>query len=368
MATKGSTGESKIKQLPSGSYRAQVMIAGRRHSVMGATKEEVRRKRRELLTNADKGMLPSSERWTVGQYLEHWLDNVIKPNRRATTYRDYRNTVYRHAIPMFGRVKLSKLQAAHLEALYAEMRGKGLAPKTIKNAHGTIHSALEHALRHGLVLRNVAQAVDRPKAKRAEMHVFTWEQAKTLKDAIAGTRWEAMITLAVTTGMRQGELLGLQWRDVDLEAGRVHVSRQLDRDKTLSETKTDKGRRVIDLPPFAVEALRAHRARQLEHRLGAGPEWEDHGLVFTTYQGRPLGHRNVIREYAKLLQRAGLPHVEFHGLRHTAATLMLVQGVPAKVVQEMLGHSQVSVTLDIYSHVIPGMGREAADKLQRLLG
>ncbi len=218
------------------------------------------------------------------------------------------------------------------------------------------------------MVRNVAHAVDRPKAKRAEIHVFTREQAKALKDAIVGTRWEALITLAVATGMRQGELLGLQWRDVDLEVGRVRVSRQLDRDKTLSETKTDTGRRVIDLPPFAVEAMRAHRARQLEHRLVAGPEWEDYDLVFTTYQGRPLGHRNVSRDYAKLLQRAGLPHVEFYGLRHTAATLMLVQGVPAKVVQEMLGHSQISATLDIYSHVIPGMGRNAADKLQQLLG
>lgn len=344
------------------------MIDGMRYDVYGKTENEVDRKVRRLVANAERGIMPVAGQWTVGKYLEHWLENVIKPNRRGTTYKDYKNTVHKHAMPAFGRVKLAKLQPSHLETLYADLRTKGLAPKSVRNVHGTMHVALSHAVRQGLVVRNVAELVDPPKVKRPEIHVFTREQARALKDAIVGSRWEAMITLAIVSGMRQGELLGLQWRDIDLEASRVYVSRQLDREKTLSETKTDKGRRVIDLPAFAVEVLRAHRARQLEHRLLAGPDWEDHDLVFTTYKGRPLGHRNVIREYAKLLRRAGLPHVEFHGLRHTAATLMLIQGVPAKVVQEMLGHSQISVTLDIYSHVTPGMGRDAASKLQELLG
>ncbi len=368
MGERAMNGAGTIRQRSDGRWHGKVMIDGKRHDVYGKTDDEADRKIRRLVANAERGIMPTTGQWTVGKYLEHWLENVIKPNRRVATYRDYRNTVHNHTMPSFGRVKLAKLQPSHLETLYAEMRGKGLAPKTIKNVHGTVHAALGHALRQGLVARNVAELVDPPKTKRQEIHVFTREQAKVLRDALAGSRWEAIVTLAVATGMRQGELLGLQWRDIDLEAGRVYVSRQLDREKTLSETKTDKGRRVIDLPAFAVEILRAHRARQLEHRLLAGPEWEDHNLVFSTYKGRPLGHRNVIREYAKLLRRAGLPHVEFHGLRHTAATLMLIQGVPAKVVQEMLGHSQVSVTLDIYSHVTPGMGRDAASKLQELLG
>ena len=368
MGARNSNGEARITQLPSGNYNTRVEVNGRRCSVTGRTKEEVRQKRRELLGRGDKGTVPRSEKWTVAQYLEHWLENVIKPNRRSATYRDYWTIVHRHAIPAFGGVKLGKLQPAHLETLYSTMRGKGLAAKTVRNAHGTIHAALGHALRQDLIERNVAEAVDPPKAQRPEIHVFTRDQAKTLRDAIAGTRWEAMITLAIATGMRQGELLGLQWRDIDAERGRVQVSRQLDRDKTLSDTKTAKGRRVIDVPAFALNALKTHRPRQLEHRLVAGPDWEDNDLVFTTYRGRPLGHRNVIREYAKLLKRAGLPHVEFHGLRHTAATLMLVQGVPAKVVQEILGHSQISVTMDVYSHVTPGMGKDAADKLHELLG
>jgi integrase len=342
------------------------MVNGKRHHVYGKTEKEVDREIRKLVAKAERGEVPASGQWTVGKYLEHWLENVIGPNRRATTYRDYRNTIYKHAIPEFGRVRLTKLEPHHLEKLYAGMRTKGLAAKTIKNAHGTVHTALQHALRQGVVVRNVAEAVDPPKAGRTEIHVFTPEQARSLRDVIAGSRWEAIIALAMASGMRQGELLGLRWRDVDLDARRVHVSRQLDRDKNLTETKTAKGRRVIDLPAFVVESLRSHRARQLEHKLLAGPDWEERDLVFTTYAGRPLMARNVIREYAKVLVRAGLPHVEFHGLRHTAATLMLVQGVPAKVVQEMLGHSQISVTLDTYSHVMPGMGRDAASRMQDL--
>jgi integrase len=179
--------------------------------------------------------------------------------------------------------------------------------------------------------------------------------------------------LAVTTGMRQSELLGLTWSDVDLDAGTVHVRRQLiwtpGRGPSFSEPKTAKGRRVIRLPHIAAEALRAHRRQQLEERLALGAAWEDHDLVFPNEVGRPVERNNLVkRSFLPLLAKAGLPRIRFHDLRHTAATLLLSLGEHPKVVQERLGHSTISVTLDVYSHVLPDLQRQAASKLDGLFG
>ena len=185
--------------------------------------------------------------------------------------------------------------------------------------------------------------------------------------AAAPGRWSALMTLALATGMRQGELLGVKWSDLDLDAGLARVRRQLGRDGALAETKTGKGRRVIDIPASTVAVLREHKRKQNEERLLLGPEWQDQGLVFCTHQGKPLNWRNVTREYKALLKRASLQDLPFHALRHTAATLLLLQGVHPKVVQERLGHATIAMTLDTYSHLIPSMGRDAADQLDALL-
>ncbi|HEY8477997.1 MAG TPA: site-specific integrase [Chloroflexota bacterium] len=226
-------------------------------------------------------------------------------------------------------------------------------------------------LRWGLLGRNPCDAVNPPKVTKPELRVLTPEEARRFLAAVAGHRLEALFTLALTTGMRQGELLGLKWQDVDLEMGVVRVRRALQRLRRVGfvevEPKSATSRRAARLVPLAVTALRRHRARQLEERLQAGTAWEDRDLVFCTEHGRPLTHTTVLRAFWRLLDEAQLPRIRFHDLRHSTATLLLAQGTHPKIVQELLGHSSISLTLDTYSHVLPHLQLEATARLQQLL-
>ncbi len=360
-------GEGTIYQRPSdGLWIAQATIDGKRKTVSGKTAKEAQTKLRELLSNADKGILPPKEQLTVGQFIERWLEDTKKPAVKPRTYQHYREMVHYYIIPNLGRVKLDKLQPAHLQRLYNQLLEQGLSPQTVHHVHAVIHNALKQALQWGNVLRNVSTAVQAPRVKRAEIEYLDKEQVSTLLTSIRGSRWEPLVTLALASGLRQGELLGLKWADVDLTANRLQVRRQLNRDGSLTETKTSKARRTVSLPSNATAVLREHKVRQNEQRLLVGSDWHANDLVFCTHQGKPLGQRNVLREFTLLLDRAGLRHVSFHALRHTHATLALLQGVPAKVVQERLGHSTISMTLDTYSHVIPSMDVDAAARLDAM--
>jgi len=226
---------------------------------------------------------------------------------------------------------------------------------------------LKQALDWNLVHRNVATLVRPPHLSHKEVEVLDAEQVRHLLSAVRGERWSALLTLALATGARQGELLGLRWSDVDLTRRTMHIQRQLLRDGTFNEPKTAKGRRTVDLPSSCIAVLKEHKRQQAEERLLIGPEWAGGDLLFCTHQGKPLGHRNVVRAFKAILVRAGLPDISFHALRHTAATLLLLQGTHPKIVQERLGHSTIAMTLDIYSHAIPTMGRAAADQLDALL-
>jgi integrase len=367
MGTRRGNGEGTIYQRPDGTWRGQATIAGRRVGVSGKTRREVQTGVRQLLGDADRGVLPPPERRTLGQHLEQWLEHGVRHTRRPRTWQTYRERARLYVLPSLGRVRLTQLEPAHLQRLYGELLARGLAPQTVHHAHSLIRAALGQAVAWGLIPRNVATLVKAPRVERAEIPVLDAAQARQLRVAAGATRWGPLIAVALATGMRQGELLGLQWGDVDLDAGLIRVRRQLGRDKTLAEVKTAKGRRSIDVPASTVTILREHRRRQNEARLYLGPEYEHRDLVFCTHTGRPLGYRNVTREYKKLLRRADLPAVPFHALRHTNATLLLLQGEHPKVVQERLGHSTVAMTMDIYSHLIPSMGKAAADKLEALL-
>ncbi len=365
---KRANGEGTISQLPSGRWRVRVTIAGKRYSANTATRREAQQWQRERLGEADRGLLPPAERVTVAQYFARWLEDEVKHTRKPRTYDSYSDCARLYLLPTLGAIKLAQLQPSHVQQLCSALLDEGLSAKTVRIAHGTLHCALEQAVDWNLVPRNVAGLVKAPRAKRKEIEALDADQARQLQAVANETRWAALVALALATGMRQGELLGLKWGDVDLDAGVVRVRRQLGRDGVLAEVKNDHHRRSIDVQPSAVATLREHKRRQNEARLLLGSEWQDNGLVFCTHRGRPLGHRNVSREYKRLVQRAGLPDVSFHALRHTNATLLLLQGVHPKMVQERLGHSTVSMTLDIYSHVLPRLGKEAAAKLEALLG
>lgn len=366
MGERRDNGEGSIKERGN-KWRGQVMIDGRRHSITGRTKREVQQKIRELQHNAERGLLPPA-RLTVDEYMRLWLDDVAKPDVRDTTFRVYEQMTRLYILPALGRIRLGSLQPGHIQKLHADMQERNLSRNTVQRAHRVLHNALNRAVEWGYVPRNVASVVHPPTPKRTELNILDANQARKLLDTAKGTRWEALIALAVATSLREGELLGLKWSDVDLESGTLRVQRQLGIiGKRLVEPKTNSTRRSMHLPAYALAALRTHRIRQNEARLMLRSDWEDNDLIFSTHAGRPLMARNVVREFKNLLKKADLPDIRFHDLRHTAATLMLLQGVPVKVVQERLGHSQISLTLGTYAHVLPSMDKDAADKLDQLL-
>jgi integrase len=248
------------------------------------------------------------------------------------------------------------------------MLDRGLSLKTVRNAHGVMRAALNHAVDEWkLVAVNVARAVRLPQYVPPEHETLSPDEVRQVWQAVEGTRWHAFLILLVMTGLRQGEILGLKWSDIDQGHAILQLRRQLQRDKSFAPTKGKRNRR-LDLSDLELAALREHRALQEADRREHGDRYEDRGLIFCTHLGRPLGWRVVDRDFALILKRAGVKTITFHESRHTYATIALKHGIPAKVVQERLGHSDIGVTLNIYSHVVPGIGRQAAEEMGAILG
>ena len=314
------------------------------------------------------GLPLAGDRQTVGLYLDGWLESV-KPSLRPRTFERYTQYIRLHALPDIGRLPLSKLTPQHLQRLYAAKLAAGLAPMTVRHLHAVLHRALGQATRWGLVARNVADLVTPPRAERHEMQTLSPEQARAFLEASQGDRFHALYVLALSTGMRQGELLALRWQDVEGGGLRVTGSlQQVNGGYVITEPKTQSSRRRVVLTKAAIEALRRHRVAQAKERLRLGPVWEDNDLLFTNEIGGFVDASNLVRRsFLPLLRRADLPRVRFQDLRHSAATLLLGRGVHPKVVAEMLGHSQISVTLDLYSHVTPTMQQQAAEAMDAVL-
>jgi integrase len=349
---------------------AMTLDTGRRRCFYGATQRAVQDKLRAARRAIDDGLPVASDRQKVGTFLTRWLAEVAQPTVRPSTYVRYRELLTSHIIPAVGHLPLTKLSPQDLTSLYLQL-GKRLAPRTVGHAHRALHRALRDALHWGLVHRNVCDAVSPPKVPRNEMHVLDPEQTRTLLAAATCDPLEAIYVLAVTAGLRQGELLALRWSDLDLDAGRLNVCRSVRRvsgqGSIVGEPKTKSGRRNVLLTPLAVAALRRHRTRQTEQRLRA-VFWDDLDLVFANEIGRYIGATNLrLRSFKPLLARAGLPAIRFHDLRHTAATLLLGQNVNVKVVSELMGHANIAITLDTYSHVLPTMQADAVGKMEALL-
>ena len=277
----------------------------------------------------------ADERLTVGAFLRRWLEESARPALRPRTFESYRMICERHVIPALGRTRLAKLGPEAIQRYMNRKREAGLWARTVQYQHAVLRRALGQAERRGLVSRNVARLVSPPRVQRAEVRPLTSEQARRFLDPVRGDHLEAVYVLAMATGMRQGELLGLSWEDVDLDAGTLTVRATLQRYRGVyhrSEPKTQTSRRTLALPPAVTSVLRAHRTRQLEQRLLAGPAWTGNAwdLTFTTEAGGPLSSTQVTRRFQAALATAGLPHQRFHDLRHAAATFMLSQGGAAE--------------------------------------
>ncbi len=369
-------GEGGIRQRPDGTWEARVTldsVNGRRvrRSLYGGSRKEVLEKMVPVLASVQRGEGQQTSTRTVGAFLEDWVEGLDLRLRPSTAKR-YRDILRLHAIPFIGRLRLARLTPQQVEALLAERRAAGLAPRTVWHLRAVLRTALTDAVRAGEATRNAASLAHPPRVEAYHVEPMTPARAQTILDAVAGTDLEVPVSLALWTGLRQGELLGLRWTDVDLAARRLRVEVTLQyrkREFFVEPAKTPKSRRTLGLPAPAAELLSRHRQKQLEQRLLVGPEWDSRfdGLVFTTPFGRPLDGRYLTVKFQTLITRAGLGPIRFHDLRHAAATLMLASGTDLKVVSEVLGHSAIATTANVYAGVLDELKTEAANRLARLL-
>jgi integrase len=326
-----------------------------------------------LLRERDLGTLVEPTRLTVDEYLDEWLKTSAKPRVRLRTFQGYEELLTRYIRPDLGPRPLSRITPLEIQAVYAKLQERKLSARTVRHAHGVLRSALNQAVKWRMLVVNPATAVDLPQVRKKEMHALSPEEARQFLIHVADDRLGAMFALAVTTGMRPGEYMGLRWPDIDLEKGVIVVQRTLVAEKNggshFAQPKTDRGRRTIPLPPSVTRMLVEHKRRQAAEKLKAGPAYKNDDLVFATPTGEPLNLRNVVnRHFKPILEAAALPRsIRLYDLRHTCATLLLAQGEHPKIVSERLGHASITLTLDTYSHVLPTMQQQAAERLESAL-
>jgi len=362
-------GEGSVYRAGDG-WRATLLVGGRRRYFRGRTRQEVLDKIVVARRQRDAGVGLPLGRLTFASFAEEWLATVATSVRPRTLVR-YRELIQGHAMPMLGRKLLADVTAADLQRLYQARLATGLSPTTVHHLHVVLHTALEQAVRTDLVVRNVARLATPPRVVSTEMRYFTTEQAQGFLDAVAGERLEALYVLALTTGLRRGELLGLHWTAVDLDRSVLGVTGTAQRvagGMTVADPKSARSRRQVICSRLAIDALRRHRASQAAERLVAGQAWIDRDLVFTNAMGGFLDGENLLkREFYPLLARAGLPRIRFHDLRHTAATLLLAQGVHPRIAADILGHASPALVMERYSHATQAMHRQAAQAMDGLL-
>jgi integrase len=379
MPRRNGRGEGAIGKRADGRWEAKLDLGwaadGKRlrKCFYGKTRAEAVAKLRKAQATLEKGQPLLDGRLTVADFLDRWLSEVVKPRRSHGHWRNCEAYVRLHIKPVIGKMTLSKLNASDVEAMINATRAKGVAPDTVRLVHATLRAALTVARRWGLVHENVATLTEPISVTRGEVAPLTEAEVGRLLSAAQNDPLGAYVTVAIALGLRPGEARALTWDDVDLDSDHpvLRVRRAFRRapgGEALGEPKTARSRRTIALPEQCVAALRAHRAAQLKERLRAETEWETGNFVFTNSVGRPLSAHTVARWFRRLCATAGVttPH-RLYDCRHTAATLLLGQGVHPRVVMEVLGHSTFRLTMDTYTHVLPVTMREAAEATEAAL-
>lgn len=374
MGMRRGPGEGSIYQRVDGKWEAS-LSAGRtatgkrrRRKVVAATRREAAERLAVLRNAVAAGLATDGSRMTVADWLHRWLEEEVQPSVRPRTYRTYEATVRCHLAPGLSSVRVRQLTPADVKAFIVRQLASGLTAGSVRTQHSILRRALQIATRYDYADRNVARLVSPPRVASSEVHPLDRDDTRRFLTTASGHRLEALFVLAASTGMRLGEVLGLTWGAIDLDSGFIRVEHTLaryDRVYHLDPPKTARSRRAIAIPAPVVDTLRTHRVHQRERQLAAGPSWvgNEWGLVFTTKTGRPLSPRTVQEIFGRLLDEAGVRQIRFHDLRHGAATFLLAQGVPMKVVQDVLGHAQIALTADLYSHVVPELRRDAADRI-----
>jgi integrase len=325
-----------------------------------------------LLREVDLGLFTEARSQTVDEYLNFWLETIAKPRLQYRTFRDYEDLMRLYVRPTLSRIRLTELKPAHIQKLYGDMQNRGLSARRVRYTHAVLSSALKKAVELEILPRNVAKLVQLPKQIRKEMDVLNQEESIRFLHALEGERFEMMFSFALATGMRVQEYLGLQWKDINFERGTSVVQRAVVRHRAgggwhFSQPKTSKSRRTIPLPQSILLDLKSYKIQQSESRLQLGSGWQSNDLVPSEI-GTPLNPPNVTRHFKRILRKAKLrTSIRLYDLRHTTATLLLQADVNPKVVSERLGHSTVTLTLDVYSHVLPTMQKDATDQLEQMI-
>lgn len=367
-----------------GSATVPNAIPRKRITVYGATRAEARDKLAKALADLSKGVVPSPQKQTLEAYLRWWLEEVVSRRNRPSTHTSYLYLCEKHIIPHLGKARLAQLTAQHIRSFLNERQDSGLSARTVEYLFAVLRRALRVAWKDGLIPNNPAATVDPPRSPSKEMQPFSTDEVRKLLAYLEGHKLETLFLIGVSLGLRRGELIGLQWSDVDLDRGQLRVRYALQRLKRdgavqlfLMEPKSRKSRRTVDLPAFALMSLQKHKAKQAELRLQLGSRWHqpvawcegkqvEPEFVFEASNGQPLDARKVNKIFAEVLKDAGIPHRRVHDMRHTSATLLAVAGVHPKVIQGMLGW-QSGALLDTYVHMADEMRKQAAASMDALL-
>lgn len=377
------SGHLRKRSLKNGKHSWQIVIerdidseTGERDriykTIKGGTKKQAEKEMNKILYEINNNVYVEANTKTFGAFLEEWLDTYIKPNKSPTTYAGYEKQVKNYIIPALGNKKLQHLKTLDIQKFYnsllekSPLSGKPMKPKTVQNIHMNVRAALSQALKLDLIKKNPAENVTLPKVKKYKAEIYDQEEVELLIKKVKDTDLEVPICLEVALGLRRGELLALKWQDIDFDNCKVKIRNnlvQVGNEIIIKEPKTESSIREIELPTTIIQLLKKERKKYIEKKMRLGKEFNDNDLIICKKNGDPFKPHSFTNKFRRFIARNNLKTIRLHDLRHTNATLMLKYGINPKVAQQRLGHSSISTTMDVYSHVITEVEKEAAAKL-----
>lgn len=370
MAKKRANGEGTIRKRPNGLWEGRLTVDGKRISFYGKTQAEVRAKLTKAKAEADVGAFVVPRTITVNAWLEQWQE-IFCPNIKRSTAARYESDIRLHILPEIGNMRLSEVKTSTIQRLYNKVHKNGLSDKSVRNLHGTLHNAMAKAVGEKYIAINPCEGVELPRSDtpQREMRPLKDNELPAFLRLIDGNRMENLFRVAVFTGMRESELIGLTWDCVDFEHGTLHLYRQLSKGRRKGESwmftsLKNRQARTFSPPKEVFKVLMKVKRQQEEWRLGCGESWHDANLVFTNEVGQHLSMCSILYHFKQIVKSMNIPEMRFHDLRHTFATLALQNGVDYKTLSAMLGHATVAFTMDRYGHVSVTMMQNGADKMQ----